>query len=180
MTDEQIKYSIQTERLKLSISDKFSHYGIVGFFFIMPAMGAFLYLKDYFDGTIKTLEAGKILFMIIPLILGILFYLLQRKRLNLKFIETNLNREDIDKIIENVSLKLKWHPSVSNENIIIAKTTPSFFSGSWGEQITILFDKNRILINSICDLEQKSSVVSFGRNKKNVNTLLEAIKKASH
>ncbi len=65
-----------------------------------------------------------------------------------------------------------------DEKIIIAKTHPSIFSGSWGEQITILFDDDRILINSICDPDKKSSVVSMGRNKKNVSKLLEEINQA--
>ena len=60
----------------------------------------------------------------------------------------------------------------------MAKTHPSFSSGSWGEQITILFDNRTILVNSICDLDKKNSVVSMGRNKQNENTLINEIKKA--
>ena len=65
------------------------------------------------------------------------------------------------------------------ENAIMAKTRPGFLSGSWGEQITILFDGNTILVNSICDLDMRGSVVPMGRNKKNMNRLIEEIKKAS-
>jgi hypothetical protein len=63
---------------------------------------------------------------------------------------------------------------------IIARTSPGIFSGSWGERITIILDKNRVLINSICDPEKRSSVVSMGRNRKNCRTLINEIKNAAN
>lgn len=179
MTNEQIQYSIETGELKLGNWDKFTHYGIVGFLFIIPAMIIFFHTKDYFLGISRPFREVEIWFMIIPSILGLLFYRLQKNRLKFKHIETKLTREEIDPIIEKVVNELEWTPYLINEKIIIAKTHPSFFSGSWGEQVTILFDKNRILVNSICDPDKPSSVVSFGRNKKNMDRLIEEIKKAN-
>lgn len=179
MTDEQIKYSLHTGELKISNRDKFSHYGIVGFLFIIPTTFLFLFTKDYFQGTAKSIKEGEIWFIIIPSILAFLFYKIQKKRLKLISIETNLTRGELDIMIENVAKKLEWHPYFIDERVFIAKTFPSFLSGSWGEQITILFDKNRILINSICDPDKNSSMISMGRNKKNINNLILEIKKAS-
>ncbi len=180
MTNEQIKYSIETGEMKLGNWDKFNHYAIVGFLFIIPALFIFFHLKDYFQGTSRPFREGEIWFMIIPSILGLLFYRIQRNRLKFKSINTKLTREELDPIIEKVATELEWIPYVSNKKIIIAKTHPSLFSGSWGEQITILFHKNQILVNSICDPEKRSSVVSMGRNKKNMNRLIEEIIKVSH
>lgn len=180
MTEEQIKYSIQTGELKLSNWDKFSHYFIVVFIFLIPTYNLILHIKDYFQGTSRPMKEGEIWFIIVASILGILFYRLQKKRLAFKSIETNLKRDELDNIIINVANKLEWQLYINNNNVIIAKTFPSLLSGSWGEQITIIFDKNRLLINSICDPDKKSSVVSMGRNKKNINTLVEEINKASH
>lgn len=180
MTNEQIKYSIETGEMKIGNWDKFTHYGIVGFLFIFPAMFIFFHLKDHFQGTSRPFREGEVWFMIIPAILGILFYRLQKRRLKFKSIDTKLTRDELDPIIEKVTKELEWTPFVNNKKIIIAKTHPSFFSGSWGEQITILFDKNRILVNSICDPDKRSSVVSMGRNKKNMNRLIKEITKASH
>jgi hypothetical protein len=179
MTPEQIKNSLKTQELKLSKSQKFTHYTLVVFFFIIPATLILLHLKDIIKGTPKPMLENEIWFLIIPPILGFLVYLIQKKRLKLKSINTNLTRSEIDKIIENVAKKLEWHFYTKNDNVIIAKTHPSFFSGSWGEQITILFDNKRILVNSICDPDKKSSMVSMGRNKRNRNTLVEEILKAS-
>ncbi|MCU7571618.1 hypothetical protein N4T16_10285 [Riemerella anatipestifer] len=180
MTNKQIQYSVETGELKLGIWDKFTHYGIVGFLFIIPVMFIFFHTKDYFQGISRPFIEGEIWCVIIPSILGLLFYRLQKNRLKFKQIETKLTREEIDPIIEKLATELEWTPYLINEKIIIAKTHPSFFSGSWGEQVTILFDKNRILVNSICDPDKLSSIVSMGRNKKNMNRLIEEINKASH
>jgi len=50
--------------------------------------------------------------------------------------------------------------------------------GSWGEQVTLIFSGKKILINSICDPDKKSSIVSYGNNKRNVENILEEIKKS--
>ena len=90
-----------------------------------------------------------------------------------------MTREELDKIINQVATELKWTIFSTNKRIVEAKTFPSFFSGSWGEQITILFDNKRVLVNSICDIDKQSSVVSMGRNKKNINRLIKEIENAS-
>lgn len=180
MTNEQIKYSIETGEMKLGNWNKLTHYGIVGFLFLIPAMLLFFHLKDYFQGAPRPFQEVEIWFMIIPSILGLLFYLFQKNRLKFKSIDTELTREELGPIIEKVANELEWTPYVANKKMIIIKTHPSFFSGSWGEQITILFDNNRILVNSICDPEKQSSIVSMGRNKKNTNRLIQEIIKAGH
>lgn len=179
MTNEQINRSIETKRLEINNWGKFDHYTIVGFMFLIPIIQVFLYLKELVNGTSKGINGDMVLFIIIPLILGFLLYKLQRNRLNFKIIETNLNREQLEKIIDQVAKELKWEIFTDEKRIVEAKTFPNFFSGSWGEQITILFDGQQVLINSICDLDKRSSLVSMGRNRKNMKRLVEEIKKAS-
>ena len=48
-----------------------------------------------------------------------------------------------------------------------------------GERITIIRDNNKILINSICDPDNRPSVSSWGQNRKNVNAFKKRIKNAS-
>jgi len=182
MTNEQIKYSIETGKLKLGNWDKFTHYNIVVMLFFITAIFIFFLLIDYIEGTHNLFIEGEIWFMIIPSILGLLFYRLQRKRLKFKIINTRLTRKQLYPIIEKVAKELEWIPSVPkiiNGKVIIAKTHPSLFSGSWGERITIIFDEDKVLVNSICDPDRRSSVVSMGRNKMNMNRLIEEIKIAS-
>ena len=179
MTSEQIKYGLENQELKLSNWDKFSHYGIVGFCFIFPLTLTFLHLKDYFENTAKPVKTGEIWFFTIPTLMGILFYYLQKNGLKFKEVRTDLKKSELNKIIEKVANELEWNLSFSNSKAIVAKTYPGFLSGSWGEQITILFDNGKVLVNSICDPAKRSSITSMGRNKQNENKLIEEIKKAS-
>jgi hypothetical protein len=50
---------------------------------------------------------------------------------------------------------------------------PWSWTGSWGEMITIIKDKDRLLLNSICDPHMQSSVASYGWNKRNIETFLK-------
>jgi dolichol kinase len=179
MTSEKVKYGLENRELKLSFWEKVQHYGIVGFCFIIPATLTFMYLKDYFENSHKPIKSGEIWFLIIPALLGILFFYLQKSRLKFKEVNTNLNKSQLKKIIDKVAEELEWHIYKSNSKVILAKTHPGFLSGSWGEQITILFDNKKVLVNSVCDLDKKSSLVSMGRNGQNENKLIEEIKKAS-
>ncbi len=178
MTEKQKQLSLATNKLSLSFWDKLSHFGIVVYLFLFPVLLAFFHLKDLVNGKPGSVKEGEIYFFIIPTTIGILFYKLQSEALKFKEVYTTLSRQELAHIIEQVGTELKWHPVRKSDSIFIAKTHPSFFSGSWGEQVTILFDKNRILVNSICDPDKKSSVVSMGRNKKNVTQLIEAIEAA--
>ena len=179
MNNKQIKHSLESRELKLSNWEKLSHYGIVGFCFIIPLAFIFLHLKDYFENTPKSIKSGEIWFFTIPTLIGILFYYIQKRRLQFKEVNTSLNRTELNKIIEKVANELEWTLNLTKSKIIVAKTHPSFLSGSWGEQITILFDNKKVLVNSICDPDKKSSLVSMGRNKQNENKLIKEVEKAS-
>jgi len=178
MTTEQYNKSLETGELQLSLSGKLSHFGIVIFLcFIsiaLPAIHLFFLIK----GNDTSYKEGEIWFTVVPGLLALIFYKLQKVRLKYHEVNTTLNHDELMKLIEQVAKALKWSKIHSDKKFYIAKTDPGFFSGSWGEQITILFDRNRVLINSICDLDKKSSVVSMGGNRENVNTFIESIEKA--
>ena len=179
MTEEQIEYSIKEERLKLGFWDKFTHYFVVVFIFLIPLFFIIFFIKDFFQGKQNNFKIEETIALIGLLLVGVLCYKIQRKRLNFKTVKTHLNRNDIASIIDEVAKELEWDMYEVSDKFIIAKTHPSFLSGSYGEQITILFYNDLVLINSICDPNKKSSMISMGRNKKNENKLIEAITKAS-
>jgi hypothetical protein len=178
MTEEQYCKSLETSELQLSFGGKLNHFGIVLLFSLTPILLPAIHLISYLQGEGTTFKEGEIWIMVIPMLLAFLFYLLQKNRLKFHVVNTALTWSEIMILIENVSKELEWHQVSSDKKVFIAKTNPGFFSGSWGEQITILFDRDRVLINSICDLNRRSSVVSMGRNKENVDTLIERIKNA--
>lgn len=178
MTDNQVNHALKTGRLKLSPLDTFAHYAIVMCFFACPVLFVGLYLRDVIQGTSKLLSSGVLVFGWVSALLGILFYWMQRRRLKFTPVHTTLPREQLDDAIETVANALEWIPYDIQPSFIIAKTHPSFVSGSFGEQITVVFDQDRILINSICDPDKRSSIVSMGRNRRNVERLVEEVKQA--
>ena len=46
---------------------------------------------------------------------------------------------------------------------------------SWGERITIIKQEDELWFNSICDPNSRPSVTSWGKNRNNLNALLDEI-----
>jgi hypothetical protein len=180
MTEAQIKDSLERNELQLSFWGAVNHYGIVWFLCIYPVVFLLFQLIDTINRTSRTLREAELWFIVLPPFLALFFYFIQRDKLKFKSVDTSLSKPELDKIIRKVGKELGWIITTNNKNVVIAKTIPTFLSGSWGEQITIIIDQNRILVNSICDLNQPSSIASFGRNKKNMKTLIRAIESSSY
>ncbi|WP_188051713.1 hypothetical protein [Flavobacterium sp. GP15] len=180
MTKSEIKISIEKQVLQLNFWQKLSHYGIVlGILIISITIGV-LSIKDILSGNRNHISVKILSFIIVPFLFTIFFYFLQKKRLRFNIIETNLSLIEIKNIVTEVAEERKWIRNKNNDYCYVATTYPGFFSGSWGELITIIFDKNRIYFNSICNPNEKSSIISMGRNRKHYLTLLNQINKASH
>jgi hypothetical protein len=181
VTDEIYKKSIETGELQLvGFSDTLSHFGIVFFCLFMPLTMFSLHLIDFFQGRRTSFREGEFWIILAPSIVALLFYWIQKRRLKFRIAQTNLKRDQLLKIINEVAKELKWKKVSSNTKVYKATTDPGFFSGSWGEQITILFYEDNVFVNSICDLDKRSSVVSWGRNKENEKTLIDRINEANY
>lgn len=177
MRNDLIDASIASGRLHLTLQQKITHYFPISIGFIFPIVCIVLLLKAYFKNEPFPQRMQNPWIWVISIILAIVIYWIQHKRLKLKTIETSLNHEDSLMIARSAVEKLNWNTKINNKRVIIAKTFNGLLAGSWGEQITIIFDGNKIYINSICDPDKKSSLASFGNNKKNVTALLHEIKK---
>lgn len=180
MNNQIIKKCIKKNELQLSFWNKISHYWAVIFALIIPICSIIYKIIDAINKTERSSRDGEIYLFVIPITLSFLFYLLQKKRLSFKIVETKLNIDEIYKIVDETAKELGWIINKRTNKYLTANTNPKFTSGSWGEQITIIFIENKILVNSICDLNKKSSLVSMGRNKKNEQTFINNIKRASH
>ena len=179
MINEKMKNSIRTKELKLGLWKKIYHFPIVIYLLIGPSTLFFFHLKTYIFGTPKPFREWEVRLIIVFSILALMFYLLQKNRLKFKSVDTTLTREELNPIIGKVANELEWTLHQNSKKMMTFKSNPRLWSGSWGEQITILFYKNRVLVNSICDLEKQNSVASYGRNKENMAKLIEEIKKAN-
>lgn len=168
MTEEQIQKTIETGYLQLKLKYKLKHYFFpIVSFTLMPVIHLILMINNpLFHHTERLVWMYLISYSV-----GLAVLFLQRNRLKMKVIETNLPYNEIMKRIEKLANELKFIPVFSTEKVLIARRFPVGFKTSWGEQITLIFNKNKILINSICDPEQQVSLVSFGRNAEKINAI---------
>lgn len=179
MGPEIYNKSIETCELQLTkLGDKVTHFSVVGYLLIFPTMIWCFHLVDFVIGNPIFLREGEIWLATIPAILAIIAYRIQKQRLKYRVIKTNLKKEKLKELIIEVAKELEWERGTFSTKTYISSTSPRWWSGSWGEQITIIFSEDYVYINSICDLNKKSSIVSWGRNRRNENTLIERINKA--
>jgi len=115
VTDQQIYLSIDTNERQLTNRERFSHYSIVFYCFLISAAFFAAFIKKLVIGDSKRLLGIILLFMLVPSIIGLLFYKLQKTRLKFKTVETNLPREELDKIIERVAAELQWRIYTRNK-----------------------------------------------------------------
>jgi hypothetical protein len=181
MTKEIYNKSIETREVQLlGFWSNLAHFGLVGFLLFMSSMILFFHLIDFFEGKTNSFKDGEIWMIVIPLILSPIVYWIQKRRLKFRVIETKLSHVQLKELLIEVAEKLKWEFISTSNNVYIARTNPGFFSGSWGEQISVLFYQNSVFVNSICDPNKRPSVVSLGRNSENENTLIDKINEAGN
>lgn len=181
MKKEWIPLMAKTGKLKMELTDLLTHYLIV-FFLVMPlALNVFYFIQKHVFHNYQGLRNPEETFIMTLSfgLIAVLFYFIQNNRLKFNIIETNLSTENIRTVIKQTAQDLEWHLEINNDKLVIARTHPKWWTGSWGEQITIIIDNPRIMINSICDPNKNTSVVSMGRNKKNINSLIDNIKSAN-
>jgi hypothetical protein len=178
MTKAEFRNSISTGKLQLTTREKLKHFEPIIFIFIVFLFLLFLCLMLLFNSK-KSVPTELPVTAICVGFVTLVLYKLQKRRLKFKTVTSSLNRKKTLQIIEKVANDLEWTIYHNKNNVILAETHPEFLSGSWGEQITILLDRNKIFVNSICALHKRTSMVSMGRNRQNMNTLIYEIQKAN-
>ncbi len=158
-------------RLKLTFGQKVDHYFIVLFLLISPILTIRslyqMYVTDTYDGVRSSTE---LLWAAFPfLFLAIVFVYVQTNGLKFKEIMVEYNEDEFLEAVKLTVEQLKWQVE-RNDNEIFRAYRPWNRSASWGEMVTIIKHRDKLLINSICDPNKKSSVTSWGWNKKNIET----------
>ncbi|HEY2581483.1 MAG TPA: hypothetical protein VGI43_06735 [Mucilaginibacter sp.] len=174
MTQEEYNRSIETGKLQLNAWGKLSYFFLAGFlFFIAIALSSI-----YVFANSANPDMSLIWVSIILGILGLLLYRYQQIGLKFQIAETRLTRDELFKFIKKIEEELECLIIFSEGNIFVAKTNNGYSLWTKCKQITILFDRNRVLINSIYDPVGKSGVDLFGQNKQLVMDIINGIKKA--
>ncbi len=120
-----VKKCIDKNELQLSFRDAVTHYWICFFLLIIPITTIVAKIIG------KPNRVGEVYLIVIPVLLSILFGILQNRRLRFKEIITRLDREALNKIIEDTAKELAWTIDRNNKSYVKAHTNPHFLSGSW-------------------------------------------------
>lgn len=99
----------------------------------------------------------------------------RESKLDFQSIPTSLDKQAIYDQIYKLSVTYDWDVDHYGEDCIVAHTNPSFWGMTWGEQIFVVFDKGRVWVNSVNDLNKRTSICSFGHNKRNIRRIREAL-----
>lgn len=166
----------ETNRLKLSTWQLLSHYAIVFAFLLISILNLCSVLEIEITGTYTGVRSTQEhLIAGLPwLIPAIVFGIIQFKKLNFKCLEASISTDEFKSIALKAGKEMKWSFIKLTNDYAIART--GFNWASWGERITIIRGENEILINSICDPDNRSSVSSWGQNRKNINAFKRRIK----
>jgi hypothetical protein len=173
MKKEWILIMKRKKRLKLKILQTLTHFGIVLFLLFIVSLSAWslfqIYITDTYTGV---RSANELIKSSLPfLALALLFAFIQNRRLRLREFKVAFTDDQFQEAIERTVKDLEWRVDRNNKTFFRAYR-PWNWTGSWGEMVTIIKDKDRLLVNSICDPDRMTSVASYGWNKKNINTFL--------
>lgn len=176
MSPYWIKIMEETNRLKLTKKQMFWHYSSVLFILIIPIMNLYsifeIEVTNTYTGVRTTqdhLRAGLPWF--VP---ALLFGLIQYRRLNFQKLKAKLSGEEFKLLAIEAGKEMNWNFTELTNDYAIAIT--GFNWVSWGERITLIRKNDEILVNSICDPDNRPSVTSWGQNRKNINAIKKRIK----
>ena len=159
---------VETKTVNLTKGKKFWHYSVVLFLLIIPVMTTIDVFKYYVTHSYSSTKPIDYTFGYLWILPAIIFYFIQRHGLKFKTIDVSVDNDTFHHAVKKTAKELDWNISEMTNDFVIAKS--GFSWKSWGERITIIHDKDKILFNSICDPDRMTSVASFGMNKLNRKT----------
>jgi len=165
MTMSKIHRMKDTKILILTRVQTFWRYSVIPFLLIAPIMTTIDVFKYNVTHTYRSTQPIDFTFGYIWILPALIFYFIQKGRLKFKTIDISVGNNNFHHAVMQTAKEPEWNITLMTNEIVVAKT--GFSWRSWGEQITILYDKDKILFNSICDPDNRPSVASFGMNKLN-------------
>lgn len=170
-------FVLRYKRLNLGTEGALTHYGFPLFLGSMPL---FFLLFDGYGYMVEGWQHGIFHWFwcgVLPLVLAVVFWRNQRLKLNFRAVPTVLSAETLLEVVEEVARENNWTVDYAGTDYIAAHTNPRGWRARWGEQIFVVFDRGQVWINSLSDLNKRTTVCSFGYPKKNIRILQDAIGK---
>ncbi len=176
--DEFVDKCIKSGELQLTKDERSSHFLPVTWLVIVAiiwaAFGIYKIIEKALSGELVLSDFEIILYSLFFFLASYFIYRMQKNVLQFFIIRSDLLLSKKYKMVNSIGKKLNWEKVFENDNIIIGKTSNFLL---WGEQITVIFHENTVMVNSICDPHKKISI--YGPNHKNVNAFFykfEAVK----
>ena len=116
--------------------------------------------------------------LISSIVFSIVCFLIQNRKLYFREYNISYTEEQFQVALKKTAHELDWTIE-SNKKGSTRASRSSNWSGSWGEMITIIKRDNQILLNSICDPNLKSSVISWGWNNRNRKSFISNLQIAT-
>lgn len=161
-------------RIKLTKEQLFWHFVSVPFVLIIPIHGVFTMIKNH--NTTGVIEYETFKLYSIPI--AIALYFIQSRRLNFKKVIIQHNQTHFNNALNKTITILNCEVEVIKKDYARLHTKSN--GGSWGEMITIFRNNTSVYINSICDPDKRPSIMSYGSNKKNIQTFINSLKEESY
>ena len=169
MKEEDRLESLKTKKLSLSYWDTL-------FYFLTPILLlvilplALLLGPMLYEGR-GELTQRDIIGSIIFVLVGLWLFSIQFNSLKLKEVRTTLPRQQLKEIIENTGIDLKGYVKEASDDFMILYLHR--------QRVTILFDADSVLINSILDPASRFNLASSTSLEKTTNKFVEEIRKAN-
>lgn len=163
----------QTRRLKLTVSQTFTHYFVVLFLCLVPLVTLWDFVKMCFGVYDSDQSATELITESLPFVaLAIIAFLIQRRRLKFRVIHILNSDDEFHEAVMRTCETLQWTVETVRPDFLRAFRSQQFFISDWGDMITIVRDGNTLLLNSISDPNKKPAFFSFSWDKKNINVFL--------
>ena len=177
MNSTSIKKMNKTKTLLLSKWKLLWHYflgliplslGIMSLFWLIEVRN----LENY--NGIRT-ESEIITSIIVWFTLALLVFIIKKRRLNFERINIKLSEAEFKQNMLKIAQKENWNLAKNTNKFAI------FHHGSWwtwGLEMTILRFENYLLVNSICDTDERPCISVFNENERNIKRLKKNLKEA--
>ncbi len=97
------------------------------------------------------------------------YSIVQYYKLQMSESVVELSNDEFHSACQKLALSMKWIVEAKGENYLVCTTPFKWYN--WGTLITIINTGESVLYNSICDLHNRPSTLSFGQNNRNYKAI---------
>jgi hypothetical protein len=155
---------LANKRIKLNKRQVLMHYFFVP---IILFLGLLIYLLSAHSDAIWILVGS--------IVLATLYAYRQFMSLDFVLVDTAMDETTFKYEVAKLAKEMNWILEVSSTDWVIYST--AFKWSNWGSLIYMVRCDDQLMVKSICELYQRPSTLSFGKNQQFVNAFVERFSK---